>query len=135
MILIQKLENSAYRKFGFTISLMIILIFEVIFPWAFELKKTIWPWILSISIFFISLTLPSALKFIYKPFILISHYLGLINSKIILTIIFFFILFPFSLFFKLIGKNIIKDKFNNKSIKSYWVISKKYKKEQMEKVY
>jgi len=134
-MLIKKLENSAYRKFGFTLSFMIILMFVFILPWAFEFKKAIWPWIISTFILCISIIFPNTLRFIYKPFIFIGHYLGLINSKIILTIVFFFILFPFSLFFKFIGKNIIKDKFNDKSINSYWLISQKYKKEQMEKVY
>jgi len=132
---IETLDKAGYREFGLIMATVIVLLFGLLFPWVFNLKMVIWPWALSSILFCWALLIPNTLVFIYKPWMMLGHYVGIFNTKVILVFVFFFVFTPVALLLKLLGKDAMNRKFKDKSINSCWKKSKKQFKDHMEKVY
>lgn len=58
-------------------------------------------------------------KSLYHTWMKFAHILGWVNTRIILTIIYFVIITPLSLIFKLVGKDPMNRYFDN--VGSYWI--------------
>jgi len=129
------LDKAGYRKFGVTMALVIGLLFGLFFPWVFSKNIPYWPWIVAAVFMFLSLMVPMKLAVVHKPWMKFGHIIGAINTKIILSVVFFLVFTPMALLFKLLGKDPMKRELANKSLTSYWVKSKQQSKEHMEKVY
>ena len=78
--------------------------------------------------------IPKTLLPLQKIWMGIAVVIGFFVSRIILTLLFFLVITPMGLFLKLIGKDILKIKFNHK-LNSYWITkeTKEFNKEQYEK--
>lgn len=59
------------------------------------------------------------LKYIYKIWMKFAHALGWVNTRIILTLVYFLIFTPLALFFKLIGKDPMGRQIE--AVDSYWI--------------
>ena len=132
---IQALDKSGYRNFGVITALIIVLIFGLLIPWAFNVKLSIWPWVFSTIFLTWAFFIPKTLVIVYNPWMKLSYYMGILNGIIILSFVFFVIITPFALWLKLLGKDAMNRKFNDKTIKSSWKKSEKQLKDRMEKVY
>lgn len=60
------------------------------------------------------------IKGIYKTWMRIAHVIGLINSKILFTLVFYVIFTPVGLFMKLMGKDLLDARID-KTKNSYWI--------------
>ena len=114
-----------------------ILIWSIIFfligiyPLFFNLNIKIWSICLSIIFFVISLLKPELGKYFYIVWVTIGEYLGILISKVIMFMLFFFLFTPISLVLKLLGKDLLNKKIDpNKA--SYW-IHRKMKPQSMKK--
>lgn len=58
------------------------------------------------------------LKAIYRAWMKFAHALGLVNTRIILSIVYFLIFTPLALIFRLIGKDAMERRFE--AVDSYW---------------
>lgn len=134
MVAVPALDKKGYRKFGLTMGIVIGLLFGLFLPWLFGKNMPKWPWIVSAVLCVWALALPSTLAIIYGPWMKFGHVIGTINTKIILTGVFFIIFTPVSLLFKLIGKDMMNKKID-RSILSYWQDSEKQRKDHMERSY
>lgn len=128
MNIIQKnTENNAELKiakhFGFILTL--ILFGLVIYNLNDKHNTTIFS-LLTILSFLISLFFPNIFYWPSKIWINLGIFLSKITNPIILFVIFFFIITPFSFFFKLIDRQGIVIKKNLKK-KTYWQSIKNYK--------
>ena len=132
---IETLDKTGYRKFGLIMAIVIALLFGLLFPFVFNLRIVIWPWALSSILFCWVLLIPNTLVFIYRPWMILGHYVGIFNTKVILVFVFFFVFPPAALLLKLLGKDAMNRKFKDKSINSCWKKSKKQFKDHMERVY
>jgi len=132
---IKTLDKTGYRKFGFIVAISIVLIFGLFIPLVFSKNIPNWPWIVFGVFVLVALLVPMALTVIYKPWMVIGHFIGAINTKIILTIIFFLVFTPVALLFKVLGKDPMNRQLRDKSLHSYWKESEKQSKDHMEKVY
>ncbi len=132
---VEALDKAGYRKFGLTMAIVIALIFGLFLPWVFSLKIPDWPWFISATLFVWSLIAPQSLVVIYKPWMIFGHYIGLFNTRIILTLVFFTVFFPVSLLLKVLGKDAMNRNFKQQANQSYWKQSTRQAKEHMEKVY
>ncbi len=74
----------------------------------------------------LSLVYPISLKVIYKVWMVIGGVLGWVNSKVILSLIFFLVISPFALIMKILGKDPMNRKITNKE-KSYKLIPEEKK--------
>lgn len=100
---------------------MIALMFGLLFPWLSEKTSTswpIWPFILMTTFWAVALLTPQILKPINEIWNRIGNILGFINSKIILGLMFFFLILPIGLLLKLFGKDSMDRKYD-KNLDSY----------------
>ncbi|MGK5095172.1 SxtJ family membrane protein [Deltaproteobacteria bacterium TL4] len=132
---VESLDKAGYRKFGFTMALVIAVLFGLFLPLAFNLKMVRWPWILSSLLLGWAVVLPNTMALIYKPWMRLSHYLGILNTRLLLVFVFFAVFFPVALLLKLSRKDAMNRQFKDGSIDSYWKKSQKQFKNHMEKVY
>jgi hypothetical protein len=134
---IQKTEVTTgdLRKFGFIMGGMFALIFGLVFPWLTSRTMEnwpIWPFIVLAIFWLLAIIYPEILRPVNSLWIKIGNVLGFINSRIILGIMFFLLIFPIGLILKLFGKDSMNRKFNDK-IKTYRKIVKPRNKENLEK--
>ena len=59
------------------------------------------------------------LKLLYRGWMKLAHVLGWVNTRIILSLVYFLIVTPLALIFKVIGKDPMCRKFDEQD--SYWI--------------
>lgn len=106
------------RKFGFIMGGMFALIFGGLFPWIFD-KTTatwpIWPFIVMAVFWALAIVIPESLRKVNDIWLKIGNVLGWINSRIILGIMFYLLIFPIGLLLKVFGKDAMNRKFDANS--------------------
>lgn len=116
MNLIKKPDHNELKKFGIVLSIF-LTIFISIFIYKIDIS---YYWlIVSFLIFTLSLSIPQTLLPTFYIFQAIGNILGYINSKIILTILFFLVLTPVSLMLRLFSVKFFDTKFD-RNMQSYW---------------
>tara|TARA_Y100000991_G_C21713026_1_gene238800 strand:- start:157 stop:549 length:393 start_codon:yes stop_codon:yes gene_type:complete len=105
------------KSFGLIFGFFLILIIGFLFPIIVSSNFRIWTLFVGLPFIFAALAKPLLLKKPYKIFLKIGNILGLINTRIILGIVFIFILFPFAIVMRFFGYDPLKTK--NCIIKSY----------------
>ena len=121
---------SSNRSFG----ILFFIVFLIIGIWPLLNQNEIRIWSLAISIIFLILGIFNS-KILYplnKVWFKFGIILGNIISPFVMGIIFFFVVTPTSIIMKLLGKDLINLKKNNK--KTYW-IQKNNKKSKMKNQY
>ena len=111
---------TSNRNFGIFFS----FIFIIISFWPLKDGDSIRIWSLSISLIFLILGLLNSniLSPLNKAWFKLGIYLGNIISPMIMAIIFFFLITPIGLLMRILNKDLINLKKNNK--KSYWIKKK-----------
>ena len=122
MMEIEELGSRGLRNFGFTTGLIVVVIFGLLLPWLFSASFPVWPWLIAGSLWLFALVFPMALNPVYKGWMKFGNIAGWINSRIILSVLFYFIVFPMGLIMKILGKDPMMRKFD-KSVSSYRVLS------------
>lgn len=98
------------RKFSYIVGGVLSTIFGCLIPY---LNRGSWnPIVVSIGmgILFVGLVFPMGLYFPYKLWMLIGETLGWINTRIILSFIFFFLFTPIGIIKKIFGTDSLKRK-------------------------
>jgi len=130
-----EVTTSDLRKFGFIMGGMFALIFGLIFPWlgdkTFE-TWPIWPFIVTAVFWVIAIVAPQILRPVNDIWVKVGNVLGFINSRIILGVMFFVMIFPIGMLLKLFGKDSMDRKLDKKT-DTYRKISKVRNKEHLEK--
>lgn len=89
---------------------------------------------LSFAVLVLSLISHKLFIFVSKAYFKAAHFIGAINSKILLSAVFIFLLTPLALIRRLVEKNLLLVK--KPQIDSYWrERGEEYKKEDIEKVF
>ena len=127
-------RRKELRSFGLIMSLMICLIFGLFLPWAFSWSQPIWPWIVAGSLTLVALLAPGLLEIPFGVWMKVGHVLGWINTRIILTIVFYLLITPMGLMARLFGYDPLRLK-RNQSLQSYRVKSSPPEKGSMENPY
>ena len=126
------LDRKTLRSFGITSAAMVILLFGILLPWLRDSGWPLWPWIVSGSLALAGLFIPVILGPIFKVWMKFGHFMGRVNSTIILTVVFFVVFTPVALFMKIIGRDVLYREFEPET-ESYRIISEKTKPEKMER--
>ena len=130
-----EVTRSDLRKFGFIMGGMFALIFGLIFPLIGD-KTTenwpIWPFIVTAVFWTISIVAPQILRRVNNIWLKIGNVLGFINTRIILGLMFFVMIFPIGLILKAFGKDSMDRKLD-KDADTYRKITKLRNKEHLEK--
>lgn len=115
-------DKSELRKFGLTTGAIFALIFGLALPWLFNRDYPVWPWYLAATLWSLAVVLPLALRPVFKVWMTLGHWLGWINTRIILGVMFYTVFFFAGLVMKLIGKDPMARKID-KTVSSYRVQS------------
>ena len=115
-----KTNNKELRDFGLIWAIIFLII--ALFPLKNEDDIRSWSLIISSVFFIISITYPQLYKitYFYQSWIKFGNFIGKINSKIIMLVLFYFIFFPIGIFIKIFRKDLLNTKID-KSLNSYFI--------------
>ena len=109
----KQLSTKKLKEFGFLIGFCFPLIIGWLIPafWGHSFRF----WSIWVGLFALTITIikPRLLFYPYKLWMLLGHVLGWINSRIILTMVFIFVLLPISLIMKSFGYDPLRIKKKN----------------------
>jgi hypothetical protein len=77
-------------------------------------------WIIAAAFFLPGLMVPAALKPLYGLWMKFAMVLAWVNTRIILSLTYFLVFTPIGLILKLLGKDLIKEKWDPKAT-TYWI--------------
>ena len=108
----KKLTIKELREFGFLTGGIIAGLFGLILPLIKGHSLPMIPWIIAIVLAGLSLFVPKSLDPVYRVWMKIGLALGCVNSRIILSIVFFIILTPMALIMKLLKRDTMARSFD-----------------------
>ena len=97
----KNIEKKVLKDFGVLLGIFFPLIFGVVLPFIFKHHISAWSFWFGGAFLLISILKPTLLHFPYKYWMLLGNLLGWINSRIILSLVFIFVLCPIAFFMKL----------------------------------
>jgi hypothetical protein len=100
------MENKQeLKKFGLVMAGAISLLLGLIIPFISNHAYPLWPWTIASIFVIVSIVHPKLLNHIYIAWMKIGHVLGWINTRLILSLLFFGLLTPIGLILRLLGKD------------------------------
>lgn len=124
MIILDQINNiesgkKDLRNFGIIMAVALSLIGSYLF-WK---ESNYYPHIFGIAVAFLllGLLLPVVLKPVHKVWMTISILLGWVMTRLILSVLFYLLVTPMGLLFRLFGKRFLNTKID-KDAESYWVM-------------
>ena len=106
----ERISKKQLREYGFLIGFGFPIIIGWLIPFINGDFFRVWTLFISIPFLIIGILKPSLLFYPYKTWMLIGVALGWINSRIILGLIFLFVLLPISLIMKIFGYDPLRKK-------------------------
>jgi hypothetical protein len=97
-------EQKTLKNFGWTMGAVVAPLFGLFFPWFLNRPFPLWPWITSGSFLALAWQFPAALKYPHWAWMKLAHVLGWINTRILLTLLFYLLVTPVALVRRLLGK-------------------------------
>lgn len=128
------LSNEELRTFGLLFGAILSALFGLLIPLLIGKPIPLWPWLISCVFIVLALVFPSALKAAYIPWMKFGVIAGWVNTRIILGILFYFLLTPFGLVMRLFGKDPLHRKLEKHS-STYRILKEPQPREQMENPY
>jgi len=116
-------DVKSLKSFGLIMGAFLPIVFGLIIPFIFNYPLPLIPWIIAIPFLLLAILKPEILKFIYTPWMLFGHVLGIINTSILLGIVYYMIFTPVAIVLRLRKKDPLKLKFE-KAAQSYRVINR-----------
>ena len=113
----EEIKTSSNKSFGIVFFIFFLII--SIYPLIYGEDLRLWSFILSIVFLILGLHNSKILTPLNSLWFKFGLLLGKIVSPIIMLIIFFFVVTPIGLFMRLIGKDLLRLRFNKN--KSYWI--------------
>lgn len=117
-----KSTKKELKEFGIVIGIILTLLGGLL--WWRGREYYVYFLIFSPIFLILGLLLPQVLKPIQIVWMILAAILGWVMTRVILTILFYFIITPTGLLMKLIGKDVLSLKFN-RNADSYWVSKEK----------
>jgi hypothetical protein len=115
-------SDKVLRQFALVVGVGFIGIFGLLLPWLWERAYPFWPWILAAVLGLGGLVAPRLLAPLYKGWMKIGHVLGWINTRIILGVVFFVVIWPAGLIMRVFRKDPMA-RHIHRSVKSYRIPS------------
>ena len=97
-------SKQELRRFGLIFGSLVIALFGLLIPALVgSLLQKLWPWYLGGAVILLALFWPPLLKPLYHAWMKFGELAGWINTRIILFILFYLVVFPVGLVMKLFG--------------------------------
>lgn len=100
---IAPLTPQQLRSFGLTTATIVAVLFGLLLPWLLSHAWPVWPWLLAGTLAGLGLTYPRALTPVYRVWMKFGHVMGFINTRILLGLVFYFMITPLGAFMRLFG--------------------------------
>jgi hypothetical protein len=113
-------ETKQLRSFG----LLVGGVFALVGLWPILFGRGMRPWAIIPSgiLLVLGCLLPTSLRFVYKMWMLLGHALGWVNTRIILSVVFYGMFCPMGFIMRLRGKDPMRRRYEPES-NSYRVLS------------
>lgn len=98
---IPELDAKGLRKFAFTFSIIICLLFGFAVPFIFQHSLPIWPWVIGVVFIIWGALAPSTLRLIYYVWMRFGLIMSKLTTPLILGVLFYLILTPVGLVMRL----------------------------------
>jgi hypothetical protein len=112
------IDSKKLREYGLIMAGMLSVIFGLALPFAFGKQLPIWPFAAALVFASTALLKPILLSGVYTIWMKFGHFAGAINSKILLTLVFFLLILPYGVILRIAGRDTLKMKFDQNA-KSY----------------
>lgn len=115
---IPELDRKGLREFGLVTGAIVAGLFGVFFPWAFDMPLAdwpAWPWILLVGLGGWGLVAPMSLRPVYRLWMRFGLLMSRITTPVIMGAVFFLMITPIALLWKVIGKDAMARKLDNSS--------------------
>lgn len=122
------------RDFGVITGALIILLIGGLVPWIWDKNILEWQKItgpIGGTLIVWGLLHPASLIFIYKPWMRLAEKIGWVNTRLIMLLLFYMLIFPMGLMMRLVGKDPMARKFE-KAAASYRKLKSPQSKDHME---
>lgn len=110
----KNISNTELRKFGIFVGSAFIVLLGFLIPYLNGHSFASFTLFIGIPLIFIGLIKPSLLSKVYKFWISLGHFLGWINSHLILGLVFIIILQPIAYFMRIFGYDPLRKTRKNK---------------------
>ena len=127
-----ELDKKGLRDFGLITGAIVAALFGLLLPWLFDHALPIWPWVLTGALWLPALLMPNALRPVYRVWMKVGHWLGWINTRIILGVMFYLMFLPMGLIMRALGKDPMERRLHT-GAPSYRVPSKNPSKNHLER--
>lgn len=122
------------RKFGFIFSGILIVLFGLLLPYLKHHTIRLWPMYIGLPVALLAAIVPTWLRPLYVVWMKFGAVMGFINTRIIMSVLFFAVMTPIGWLMRALGKDLLSQKLVREQ-QSYRVPSQTYAKEHMEKPY
>lgn len=129
---IAELDRKGLRSFGLMTGGLIAALFGLFFPWLLETRLPLWPWLVAGALAAWALIAPASLGPVYHYWMRLALLLSRVTTPLVLGIVFFLVIVPFALVMKLIGRDAMARRFDERAT-SYRVPSRQAPPKHMEK--
>lgn len=99
------LDDKGLRKYGFTMGVIVGILFGLLLPWLLEFSYPWWPWTVSAAFWVFAIFVPGLLRPIHLVWMKLGILIGKITSPIFMGIVFFLVFTPMALLLKLLSKD------------------------------
>ena len=131
---IPELDARGLRDFALKMSAVVAVLFGVILPWLFEFAYPLWPWIFAVVFVAWGFVAPATLRPVYRGWMRVGMAVGIVNSKIILGLMFYVIILPAGLIMRVFRGDPMARRLHTDEA-SYRVKSTLTRREHLEKPY
>jgi len=129
---IPELDRKGLREFGLVTGGIVAGLFGLFFPWLLEAQIPLWPWAVAGVLAVWALVAPASLRPLYRLWMRLGLLLSRITTPLILGIVFYIVILPVALVMKVVGRDAMARKFDDKA-KTYRVPSRKASPQNMER--
>lgn len=119
---IPELDPRGLRNFALTFAGVVAGLFGLILPLVIDLRISWTPCVIALAVALWGLIAPSSVRPFYRLWMQFGRVMGVITSRVVLGIVFYLLVLPFSLVLRARGKDPLHRKWDH-SAKSYRVNS------------
>jgi len=121
---IPHLDAPALRKFGFATAAIVVVLFGLMLPWLRDRPLPWWPWGAATILLVWALVAPASLNLVYRPWMKLGLMLGWINTRILLGVVFWIIIFPLGIVLRLLKEKKVARMTSgvDASATTYWIV-------------
>ncbi|SRR5579885_114335 len=110
----EQAQRAELRNFGLLTGAIFAALFGLLMPWLRHRPFPAWPWIVCVLLVVPALIAPQALRQVFRAWTAAGRVLGWINSRLILTVVFYAIVTPAGVVMRLCGHDPMKRTFDPK---------------------